>query len=235
MLRLTCFLFVPSVLDPSPRRSIIPCMEKETPAERHCENWAVILVSLAALATAWCAYQSNIWTGNQEVDLAQADQFQVEASREYLSRNEHQMMHGFIVLKVIESLADGDMKRVETFLGRMSADLRSVVQAWLAQDPLNSKDAPPSPLLTQKYKDEVLAPLSRRLHELEASARENNRAAARAGNISDSYVLLTVLLAMVLFFGGISSAIHSLSVRRAVLVCASVLFLFVAIRIGLLA
>ncbi|MCL7927530.1 MAG: hypothetical protein M8841_07050, partial [marine benthic group bacterium] len=48
--------------------------------ERRLETWSAILMSLATVATAWCAYQSAEWGGEQSFMLGESNRAGREAT-----------------------------------------------------------------------------------------------------------------------------------------------------------
>ena len=111
---------------------------------------------------------------------------------------------------------------MEAFLGqRFRPEMKSAVEAWLKLDPLNNPAAPPSPFRMAEYAQKETAEVAR-----QADLAAKGMAAAReARGFSDNYVLLTVIFASVLFFGGMARAFDSRSLRTVLAVLAMVLFL----------
>jgi hypothetical protein len=116
----------------------------------------------------------------------------------------------------------GSNRTMEEFLSRrFRPEMKSAVEAWLKLDPLNNPDAPASPLQMKEYTLQSDAEAAR-LEEAGARAAAGSREARR---FSDNYVLLTVLFASVLFFGGIARAFDSRPLRLALALFAFALFL----------
>jgi hypothetical protein len=92
------------------------------------------------------------------------------------------------------------------------------MEAWLATQPLKNPSAPPTPFTMDAYSLAV-AKEAQQLHEDEtkkfAGAREANE-------ISDTYLLLTVLYGIVLFLGGIAAAFERQRLRVVILALAAV-------------
>jgi hypothetical protein len=99
--------------------------------------------------------------------------------------------------------------------------MKAALEAWLQLDPLDNASAPPSPLHMLEYEQKQTAEAARQ----QAVSAEALKAARQARQFSDNYVLLTVIFASVLFFGGISRAFDSRLVRSVLAVLMVVLFL----------
>ena len=85
---------------------------------------------------------------------------------------------------------------------RFLPEIKPAVEAWLKLDPLNNPAAPSSPFRMAEYAQKETAEVARQ-EEPAAKAMAASREARRC---SDDYVLLTVIFASVLFFGGIARA-----------------------------
>ena len=116
----------------------------------------------------------------------------------------------------------------EEFLAqRFRSEMKPAVEAWLKLDPQNNSTAPLSPFGMAEYAQAEAAEVARQ-SDLAGKAMA---AAAEARRFSDNYVLLTVIFASVLFFGGIARAFDSRPLRTVLAVLA--ILLFVATLIGL--
>lgn len=94
------------------------------------------------------------------------------------------------------------------------------LDAWLKTDPLNDHSAPLNPFKLPEY----IQPELREAQQQNDLAAEKQSSAYQASKHGDRYVLLTVLFASVLFFGGIGGTFKSDRLRISVLVIALVLF-----------
>ena len=52
-----------------------------TPSERGLELFATVLLTLATVATAWAAYQSREWTGEQSQGYSRANATRIDVNR----------------------------------------------------------------------------------------------------------------------------------------------------------
>jgi hypothetical protein len=98
------------------------------------------------------------------------------------------------------AISQGDQKLVDFLYERFPHELRTATDAWLALEPLNNPDAPLTPFEMEEYS----LPEQAQAQQYEEVSRQKAEEASTANLRSDEYVLLTVIFAMVLFFGGIS-------------------------------
>ena len=198
--------------------------------KRWVEVACAVVLSLATTASAWCAYQSTLWGGVQLFQLHGASAASRKAAELNITALEYRSFDGAIGLSFMEALFRGDKKQEEFLRSRFRPELKKAMNAWLATDPLNNPAAPRGPFLMAEYVQQELIDAK---HQEELSAVQYS-AAQQANKTSDTYVLLTVLFASVLFFGGIGGTFQSDRLRTTVFIIAVVLFLVTLIALGTL-
>ncbi len=190
--------------------------------DRWIEFLSAAIMALAAICTAWCGYQAARWSGVQAVSFIEAlaahqDSIK-QANQAVLTQSRHVLL--FVEWASAESL---DNQVQANFLyARFPPELKRAAEAWLKLEPEINPDAPPSPFAMQEYilaQNQESANLSQVADEMFAGATQANQTA-------DNYVLLTVIFATVLFFGGISGKFKSRTVDLVMLILAFVLFTF---------
>jgi hypothetical protein len=188
--------------------------------ERRLETWSAILMSLATVATAWCAYQSAEWGGEQSFMLGESNRAGREATLQESLAMQRRSLDAALFMEWIGAIATDNQPLEEFYLQRFRPGMRIAVDAWLATDPRNNPDAPPHPFVLPEYRIEQDSIASAEREKSASSwtlAREYDAHA-------DRYVLLTVVFASVLFFAGISEKFEEDRVRIGVLVMGTILF-----------
>jgi hypothetical protein len=184
----------------------------------------VILISLAALGTAWCSYQSARWSALPALNYSQANAYRVRASAYADRANAHRIVDVMSFAEYIRAL-DAHEPFAEFVRSRFTPPLKRAVNAWFATNPLHNSKAPPTPFAMSAY----------HLSEDEAARDMNAKAdafvekAVNANDISDRYLFLTVLFAAASFLGGI--AIKLRRPTHLVATCIGVVIFFVSIAI----
>ncbi|MBV8527700.1 MAG: hypothetical protein JOZ75_05250 [Candidatus Dormibacteraeota bacterium] len=84
---------------------------------------------------------------------------------------------------------------------RFTPNFKNAFEAWLLTSPETNPTAPPGPTYMPQYKQ----PEKQHAAALNAAADRDYEAGVKAGDNSDSYILITVYLATVLFLAGIGS------------------------------
>ncbi|MBS0209528.1 MAG: hypothetical protein JSS27_11310 [Planctomycetes bacterium] len=200
-------------------RRILAAVEKEE-RKRWVDIASAVLLSLATMFSAWCAYQATLWGGVQTfrlADAAKAGRISTEAT---LSAMQFRSVDAAMLISYIEAQSRGDARTEQILAKRFRPEMRVALDAWLKTDPFNNPDAPLNPFKMAEYKQPEI--------EVVRQANENFQAeydrAQTANQTSDRYVLLTVLFASVLFFAGMGSTFDSQRLQLSALVISLALF-----------
>ncbi|MCL7963562.1 MAG: hypothetical protein M8860_12030 [marine benthic group bacterium] len=188
--------------------------------ERRLETWSAILMSLATVATAWCAYQSAEWGGEQSFMLGESNRAGREATLQESLAMQRRSLDAALFMEWIGAIATENQPLEDFYFQRFRPGMRIAVDAWLETDPKNNLDAPPHPFVLPEYRIEQDS-----IASSEREKSETSWALAREYDAhGDRYVLLTVVFASVLFFAGISEKFEEDRVRIGVLLMGTVLF-----------
>ena len=179
-----------------------------------------IVLALATTASAWCAYQSKLWGGAQMARANAAVRASREGAVNSLAALQARAFDASMFIAFMQARLE-QKSALEAFLAqRFRPEMKPAVEAWLKLDPLNNAAAPPSPFRMAEYAQKETAEVTRQ-EELATKAMAASREARRC---SDDYVLLTVIFASVLFFGGIARAFDSRRLRIVLAALAVLLF-----------
>lgn len=192
----------------------------------------VLLIASASLAAAWGGYQAARWGGVQSTLYSKAGAVRVESTR---SQNWGQLLAitDLNIQSACEDTPSTEADTVLTFPGnsqraeardaqdtcyekRFSVELRAAMDAWPDTASLQNPEALDTSVTAGRASDEVDAIVRRKVVEskqLEAEAEHLFAKGQAANQQGDDYVLTTVFLATVLFFGGLSSQIKWLPLR----------------------
>ncbi len=198
---------------------------------------ATIIMSLAAIFTAWAAFQSAKWSGEQATSFSQAGASRTESTRFDTRAGQLAAIDVSVFVAFADAInsdrADGviefgpDIPYEPTdgtlsgfWYERVRDEFRPAFEAWLEVFTLDRANAPPSPFAMEEY---VLAD-AQEAQRLQQEAEDFAAAAGQANQNSDDYVLTAVAFALVLFFGGVSSKLDHERNRLIAVVIATVLF-----------
>ena len=180
------------------------------------EIFATIILAIATLATAWSGYQSARWGGIQAEDYSRASALRIQSSQASTTAMQLTQIDIGLFTNWINAYAQDNQDLMEFYRTRFRSEFTPAFDAWLATTPKKNENAPPSPFDMPEY---VLAKNTESAN-LAAQADQMFKAANDANEISDRYVLNTVILASVLFLAGLASQIKSFMLRSLVVVFA---------------
>lgn len=186
--------------------------------ERRVELVATVLMSIAVVCTAYCAWQATRWGGVQAVAFAEASTARVESSKA-LSSGTQQMAYDASTLLLLTEQAynEGDATAALEFADRFMRDeFKVYVDEWLALEPFKNDDAPATPFDLPDFENAQL----KKAEDLEEAAAAKFQEAKDANQTGDDYILATVFFAIVLFFCGIAPKLDQRPLQWMVLIFA---------------
>ncbi|AKU99484.1 hypothetical protein AKJ09_06148 [Labilithrix luteola] len=170
----------------------------------------VVVMSLAAVATAWCAYQSSVWGGLQARHYAAASKLRQEAVQQHLEGNQMLALDSSLFTSYVAARADNKDALANYMQQRFRPEMKVAMDAWLAKQPLEHVDAPKTPFLMPEYQNKAWVAG----REAEALANNEMVEGVHSNHHSETYVLATVLFAVVLFFAGVGPKLPRPAARR---------------------
>ena len=168
--------------------------------EKRIEILIVAVLAIAALATAWSSYQASLWDGIQSSNYTQASGSRTNAAQQRTAANQFRLADLSVFENYIDATLEGDQEVADFYFQRFRDEFRVAYDAWIALDPFNNPEAPPSPFPMPEYELAQDAEAER----LEARADTLFAEGEDANTFSDVYTLTTLLFAAVLFFAAIS-------------------------------
>jgi hypothetical protein len=186
--------------------------------ERLTELGAVLMLSLATLATAWSGYQAARWSGEQSQHYARASTMRIKSQAQTTQAGQLRIDDLLLFNEWLDARAAGDDRLATIYRRRFRPAFRPAFRAWVAQE---STGSVPSPLYMPQYRPQEAA----RAVELDARADQLYREGTAAKSTDDHYVLSTVFFAAVLFLAGISLRLEWRRLRLAVLGIAAAMLL----------
>ena len=180
---------------------------------------ATVLMAVAAILTAWTAFQSTKWSGVQAIHFSEAGaartestvfstvagqqvQVDIDSFTNWLNILQSEIRAGDTLSPPSAAAYEPAPDSLSGFyFERFREEFGPAVDAWLNTEPFTDPAAPGTPLEMPEYDLEAIETAD----DLTAAADESSRLARVANQNSDDYVINAVLAAMVLFFGGLST------------------------------
>jgi hypothetical protein len=198
--------------------------------ERRLEVVSAVLLALATVATAWAAYQSREWTGEQSQGYSQGTAARIAANRAAAAADRQVQIDVATFVQWIDARAQHRPALAGFYRARFRPEFEPAFTSWLATRPFSTPGAPATPFELPQYRLAESAEADR----LEATAAAASDRAKDANEHADNYMLAVVLFASALFFAGISSKFTGLGVRAAILGIGCVLALVTVIWVATL-
>lgn len=181
--------------------------EKKSPEPAYWQDLlATFLLSLAAVGSAFSAWQSTSWGSQQALHLASASAARVEAIRAFGKANVQMAYDASTFVQLALASLQGE-QQVARLVGAhfLRKEFRPYAEEWLAMKPLDNPGAPATPFEMESFHNAQYQE-GLRLEELALQQIEKGRLATQH---SDDYVLTTVFFALGLFFAGIATKLRN--------------------------
>lgn len=182
---------------------------------------AGLILAVAAVIAAWSAYQNARWGGHQAAATSMAATLRTTAAQATSIAAAELDVDVQSFMAWLGAAAAGDTVAAEAFHQRMREPFKPVFDQWLltaapgAIPPGTPMDSPDYDAMASEG-----TALAVRANDL---ADEEIAKAAQANQTGDNFVLVTVIMAMVLFFAGIATRFGDRRVRRGLVGLAGVL------------
>lgn len=183
---------------------------------------ATLVLAFATLATAWSGYQAARWGGVQSTSYSQASALRTESIRASTEAGQLAQIDIGIFTNWVNAYATENQELTQFYEERFREEFRPAFDAWIAMVPAANQDAPKSPFSMPEYKLGKMEEADRLAAEAEATFAKG----VEANQISDNYILNTVILASVLFLGGIASRFKAMSARWVIIVFSLAILVF---------
>jgi hypothetical protein len=191
---------------------------------------STVLLALATVATAWAAYQSRQWTGEQSQGYSHATATRIAENRVSALANRQVQIDVATFIQWVDARSSGRTSLADFYRRRFRPEFKTAFAAWIATRPFSNDAAPPTPFAMPQYRLKSADQADR----LEGRAAAASQVAKDANQRADNYMLAVVLFASSLFFAGISSKLPTAGARTALLAIGWVLFAGTAIWLATL-
>ena len=180
---------------------------------KRIEAAAALLLSLAAVATAWTGYQANRWNGEQAKAAGRTSALRIGATRAENVANDQTQVDIALYSQWADAFTSGNNALEQFVRDRFRPEFKPAFDAWLATNPLTTSGAPSTPFAMSEYRVAAKQQAIAIDRQANASALAVQEYIQRSAN----YVLGVLLLAVALFFAGISTKLTSDRLRVAML------------------
>ena len=182
----------------------------------------VVLLALAAIATAWGGYQAARGDGHQSVLYSEASVDRLDANATAALGQQRLAADAAMFTSWLQARAANDTQLQALLVRRFSPEYRTAFAAWLKTDPFTNPSAPAGPAVMPEYHN----PQVEHAKQLNEHAAAKEAEGTHARETAEKYVRATVLLALVLFLVAVSQRFMLRGVRIAVIAVAIALLAY---------
>lgn len=184
-------------------------------ADRILEILAVLLLGITTVGTAWCGYQAAQWSEHSD-DLARvASDQHVEGARLFGAAIQRVSYDSMMVAQYAQARAEGKPNLLRFYRETLIRPaFLPVLQRWEAE--VQQGRTPVGLAEDKEYQAGELAEYQKTV----VAAEEANRTSQDASDIARNYVAITILLAVALFFAGVTASFRYRPARASLLVAA---------------
>ena len=156
---------------------------------------ATVLLSLAAVATAWSGYQATRWNGEQTKASSRTNAIRIDAARAQGLAEARKEVDVATFIQWVDAYAQGQTELTSFYFRRFRPEFKPAFTAWLATRPLTNRNAPLTPFVMPQY---TLA-AEEEAAQLDADAEVSSATVRRNIQRASNYVLGVVLFSVSLF------------------------------------
>jgi len=168
------------------------------------EIYNTIVLAVATLCAAWCAYQGNLWDGIQTFRLADSNKYSRLSQQILIRSDQAKTMDEGAIISLMDAVFDKDKKRIDYILKGLKPELSKILSDWMQLNALNDSTAYRNPMLTPAYL-ELMKTRTDESEEMNTKAAEAFNAGNKANLISDTYSFLTVMFSTVMFLSAVTT------------------------------
>lgn len=155
----------------------------------------VFLLSITAVLTAWCGFESSKWGGEMSIAFSQASSARIQAATAAGEARSAEQFDLTVYAEWVVATADGKTELAQYIQDRFTPHFAAAFDAWQADGMTEN-----GPFAREEY----VPPGQVEAEELNARADDKFAEALVNNQRGDDYSLLTVLFALVLFLTAMS-------------------------------
>jgi hypothetical protein len=175
--------------------------EQHSLFDRLLEVIAVLLLGITTVGTAWCGYEASQWNGQQSDLARQSSDERVEAGRLFGLATQKVAYDSSIIAQYAIAAQAGNTALTDFYRKSLvRPDFLPLLDKWEAE--VRAGGTPTNLTEDQDYLNAQFADYKAATASAEAKSAESQE----AGNTGDQYVVTTILLAVALFFAGVTSS-----------------------------
>lgn len=171
-----------------------------------------VVLSSAALGSAWASQQTRLWGGIQSESYAEATALRAASSRAHARADARLSIEVGLFSQWLNAEVTERRELAQTYRRRFPPQFRERFETWLALDPLHSPSAPASPFDLPQSDAEM-----ERAAQLESRSETSFQRAQQATSFGDRFGQVNVIFASTMFIAGMGNQFEGRRLRLALL------------------
>lgn len=181
-----------------------------------------VLLAVVAVLTAWSGYQSALWDSRSAASYESSSRLQAEAQTQDTLAGQQALYDATTFSAWLQATQTGNTALAGFMERRFRPEYVPAFEAWLATNPFENPSAPPGPAVMPEYRLASQEQAMSLRHQAEVAIEDGNH----SRDVSDHYVRITVLLAVVLFLTALSQRFSIRIVRMSIVGLALAVLLY---------
>lgn len=176
---------------------------------------AVLILGITTVGTAWCGYQASQWNGAQSDLARESSDDQVEASRLFGLGSQKVAYDNSTIADYAIAAQQSNQQLMDFYRKTLvRPDFIPILDRWIAE--VKAGGTPTSLFTDTAYLDQQFGDYRAATDKAEKATL----ASQAAGQTANAYVVTTILLAVALFFAGVTSSFRYAPARVFLLILA---------------
>lgn len=193
---------------------------------RAIEMLSAFILGLATVGTGWCAYQSAQWNQRASADSQASADARTEGTRLYNLATTSVAYDTNVITAYADAVASDQPELAELYNDVLvRPEFRPILNRWKVD--LARGETPTNLIEDQDYIDGLFGPY----READTRADKLARSGVQDGRNAIDYLVATVLLAMTLFFAGVTNVFRGTTVKLISVSAAGLVLALAASRI----
>jgi hypothetical protein len=206
--------------------------KQQSPTFMRIEVIFLVLLLVTTFCSTFCAYQANNWNGISGSKNREGTDLRTQSVREYNNGNTRVLIDVSSFLAWADAMDRNDTRKADALVERFTPEFKPAFAAWIAQAQGQPEETipPGTPFSLPQYRVSSLE----RAALLEENATADYNASHAASDTGSSYVLNTLLYALVLFLVGVGERWKTPALQKVILATALLLFSYATAMLLLL-
>jgi len=195
---------------------------------RALEVFAIILLSLGTVGSAWSVFQASRWNNIQTDKVNESNAARIESSKQTTVATATIVYDATVLSQSAAAVVEGQTALQQFYRQKLYRPQFLAIVDQAVAEAGGDPTAVPNLFANQSYLNDLL----REPRRLEGDAQRLADESGRAGENGDNYVLVAVILAITLFFAGTASSLRWVPLRVALLAIATLTLAIGAAQLG---